>query len=437
MAAGLRRFALPVLALALTAAAIAAVVTQRQPTTYASSVTMVVQTSAGANDTETLVRTMIALVGSEVVGAALQEQVDSPLAVEDIAANLSVERPPGSSVLTITYLDEDVDRSLRTAQAIIPVFQEQVELLEAEQAGQLAPNYAIQPWGAGAVVTSEIPAPILRNAAIAALLGALLGAAGAALYRQRNRVITDSLDAERATGLPVLTTPRPLRAGSRATTWHPADIMDAMVARLPHLLGSQSLPQRILVLSPDSDRHRVTFLSHLTRAMEQKGSATLLVDADLETGRLSRRLGLSRNPGLADCLRTDLPPEQASTVPDTGPAAGLHVLPAGTGLPLRASSPALVLRALQTARLVVDGPAPSTHQSLGPLIRCVDAVLVLTTAGRTTTRAAASITALIRSLGPTPAATILLSDGPHHLPSTTTIERPPVPARPGRASATP
>jgi capsular polysaccharide biosynthesis protein len=279
-------------ALALSAAAIAAVFTQRQPTTYESSVTLVVQTSAGANDTETLVRTMIALVGSEVVGEALREQVGSPLAADEITANLAVDRPPGSSVLTIYYYDTDASRSVETARAVVPVFQEQVSLLEADQAGQLAPNYAIQSWGGGAVVTTDIPAPVLRNAAIAGLLGALLGGIGAVIYQQRNPLVRSGQDAAQATHLPVLTTPRWLSGRSR-TQWHPTDVVDAVIGALPAALGRTTLPRRILVVGTDSGRQRSAFVTHLARALEQDGAHPTLVDADLETGRLSRSLGLS------------------------------------------------------------------------------------------------------------------------------------------------
>ena len=39
-----------------------------------------------------------ALVDSEVVGEALRERVNSPLAADDLADNLAIDRPPGSSV---------------------------------------------------------------------------------------------------------------------------------------------------------------------------------------------------------------------------------------------------------------------------------------------------------------------------------------------------
>ncbi|SFK92205.1 hypothetical protein [Geodermatophilus ruber] len=389
-------------------------VTLRQPTWYESSVTLVVQTSAGANDTETLVRTMIALVDSEVVGAALSEQVDSALGAEEIAANLAVDRPPGSSVLTVYYYDTDRARSVETAQAIIPVFQEQVADLEAGQAGQLAPNYAIQPWGGGAAVTVEIPASILRNAAIAALLGAALGGVGAVLHRQRNPLVRTARDAEEATRLPVLATPRPLDGGRGRARWHPADSVEAVLGGLPAALGRETLPRRILVVGTDTGRPRAVFVTHLARALQQQGTHPTLVDADLDAGRLTRHLELSDRPGLADALRSDGSPAEAVLQPEAGLAAGLPVLPAGRELPLRSASAAVAITRLDDERsaLVVDAPAMSADQSLGPLLRTADAVLLLVDADRATITQTTTLAGLVRSLGRAPAVTVLFTDRP-------------------------
>ncbi len=408
----LRRLALPVLALAMTAAAIAALVTQRQPTEYQSSVTLVVQTSAGANDTETLVRTMTALVDTEVVGEQLRTAIGSPLSVDDITDNISIERPPGSSVLTIHYTDTDADRSVRTAQELLPAFEAQVEQLEADQAGQLAPNYAIQPWGGGTVITTDLPAPILRNAAVAALLGALLGAVGAVLYRRSHPQVSTEEEAAAATGLSVIPAPRAL-AGTRSSRspWHPTDVVDGLLKRLPAALGQSELPRRVLVIGPDASQQRATFVVHLVRALQRDGSPTVLVDADLEHGGLSRQLGLGRTAGLADALRSDDPPQQFVVVPDDGPARGVTILPAGRELPMRNGSAAMTLpRLAPLGRLVVNGPAPSAHQSLGPLLRAVDAVLIVAMAGTASANRLASLSALVRSLGVTAAATVLLTD---------------------------
>jgi Mrp family chromosome partitioning ATPase len=426
-----------VLALALSAAALAAVVTLRQPTISYSSVTMVVQTSGGANDTETLVRTMIALVESDVLGEALREEVASPLTASEITAGLIVDRPPGSSVLTVYYGDTDAQRSIDTAGVLIPVFQDQVSALEAGQAGGLAPNYAIQPWGGGAVITSEEPAPVLRNALIAALLGLALGSIGAVLYQQRHALVFDVAGAEEATGLPVVTLPGPVGGDRKNAQLHPADVMASLAGSLPAALGTVGVPRRILIVSADSGRQRTAFAVQFARSLAQGDSPVVLVDANLESGRLTRHLGLSKVEGLAECLHGELEPAEALVLVEDGPAAGLAVLPVGLGLPVRSGSAVHVLSHLDAnARVVIDGPEPSRHQSVGGLLRSVDAVLVVVTLRSTTVTDASQITSLVTSLADVPAATVVLSDRPER-PSSRLAARSLVPTEPSRAATLP
>lgn len=433
----MRRFLLPVLALALSAAAISAVVTLRQPTVSHSAVTLVVQTSGSSTDSETLVRTMTALVDSDVLGEALREKVQSPLSAREITSNLTVDRPPGSSVLTVTYGDTVPARSIATARALIPVFQDQVTRLEAGQAGQLAPNYAIQPWGGGAVITTLDSAPVLRNALLAALLGLAVGAIGATLYAQRHPLVVDVEGAEAATSLAAITLPGPVGGDGRSSQLHPADVMESLAGTLPAALGLQSIPRRVLLVSPEAGRRRTAFAVQFARSLAHLDSPVVLMDADLESGRLTKYLGMARAEGLADCMRGDLPPQQALVFPEDGPAAGLAVLPVGQKLPLRSGSTSHVLSRLDfTTRVVVDAPELTTHQSLGQLLRSVDAVLVVVTLGSTNVTDASQLTSLVASLSDVPAATVVLSDRAEH-PSNRLSTRSLVPTESARAASLP
>ncbi len=423
------------LTLALTAAALASVVTLQQPSVSHSSVTMVVQTSGGANDTETLVRTMTALVESDVLGEALRTEVRSPLTASEITENLSVERPPGSSVLTVTYSDVDRERGIATAGALIPAFQDQVTQLEAGQAGGLAPNYAIQPWGGGAVITAADPAPVLTNALIAAVLGLAVGALGALMYQQRHSLVVDVDGARLATGLPVVTLPGPVGRVRRDAHLHPADVMASLTGALPAALGTRVLPRRVLLVSPDATGERTAFAVHFARSLAQDHRQVVLVDADLESGQLSRYLGLTKSPGLAEYVRDDLDPVESLVYPQDGPAAGLAVLPVGLGLPVRSGVPVHGLsRFDHDARVVINAPQPSRHQSLAALLHNVDAVLVLVTLRRTTVAEASQLTSIVSSLADVPAATVVLSDRPEHQPTDRPVLRPPVLGEPSKAA---
>jgi Mrp family chromosome partitioning ATPase len=164
-------------------------------------------------------------------------------------------------------------------------------------------------------------------------------------------------------------------------------------------------------VSPDPGGRHTPFVVQFARSLGQLDGRVVLVDADLEDGRLTRYLGLTAEQGLADCLRSDLSPIDALVSPDDGPAAGLSVLPVGRQLPMRSGSAAHVLSRLGgSTRVLVEAPALSQHQSLSPLLHSVDAVLVLVTLGRTNVTDASRITSLLSSLSDLPAATVVLSD---------------------------
>ena len=75
----------------------------------------------------------------------------------------------------------------------------------------------------------------------------------------------------------------------------------------------------------------------------------------------------------------------------------------------------------------MDAPQLSSGQSLGPLLRNADAVLVLVTAGQAEVRSTTSLSNLVRALGPTPGATVLLTDNPEADPAVRPTVRPTVP----------
>ncbi len=58
--------------------------------------------------------------------------------------------------------------------------------------------------------------------------------------------------------------------------------------------------------SPGAADGKSFLSSNLARSFAESGRRTLLIDADLRRGELHRRCGVSRRPGLTDCLRGDV-----------------------------------------------------------------------------------------------------------------------------------
>lgn len=70
-------------------------------------------------------------------------------------------------------------------------------------------------------------------------------------------------------------------------------------------------PHVVLVTSALPNEGKSTVAANLARALALGGSRVVLVDADLRKGILHERLGLQREPGLAEVLRESAPLEQA------------------------------------------------------------------------------------------------------------------------------
>ncbi|MEO0797659.1 MAG: AAA family ATPase [Pseudomonadota bacterium] len=83
-------------------------------------------------------------------------------------------------------------------------------------------------------------------------------------------------------------------------------------------------PQILLVVSALNGEGRSTTASNLAVQFAIGGSKTLLIDADLRGGGLSRTLGLTSQPGLADVIAGSISPS-AAILRDA--STGLHVLP--------------------------------------------------------------------------------------------------------------
>jgi len=169
---GRRNLALVLLGL-VAGAIVAAGATATRPTVYESSATFILQSAASASQTETLVRNMMALVPDVNVGEDLQRVTGIDRDPADIAERLLVERPPGSSVLTITYSDEDEQSGQAVVAALEPVLNARVERLQST-AGD-APVFALSPWSGTDVTTVRNTPPVLRNAGLGAVVGLAVG----------------------------------------------------------------------------------------------------------------------------------------------------------------------------------------------------------------------------------------------------------------------
>jgi hypothetical protein len=187
-------------------------------------------------------------------------------------------------VITVTYSDHDLTQSRAVAGQLVPVFSSRLGRLSEPQAGQLAANYTVLPWGDGSVTTESSPPPVQRNAGIGLLLGLLLGGAFVVVQSQWRPLVLSGSEPALARLHIAAVLPESGRRGR-------ASLADTMV-RLAELLERSAGPEPwVLITGPASTRRRARFAADLAEAFTALGGREVdVVDAD-EHGRPASRQG--------------------------------------------------------------------------------------------------------------------------------------------------
>lgn len=285
----------------------------------------------------------------------------------------------------------------------------------------------------------EYPKPLL-NLVLSVVLGLLVGVAGAIMRDILDPTVRSSRDASEATGgLTVLgsiprirTIPRrpvsvgmprvvvpvgPDRLIARADPRHPAsEAYRALRTSLAHAVTEET-PRTLVVTSARAGEGKSTSAANLAVTLAQQGTRTLLVDADLRTGRLNALFGARPEPGFAEALLGRTPLAQAvlevalddSDVP-------LYLLPSGAA----PRNPAELLGSVRMQALVeemralydvviFDAPALSGLTDAAVLGKAVDATVLVVRPGMTDRDALEQALAQLR-LSRAPVAGVLLND---------------------------
>jgi hypothetical protein len=260
------------------------------------------------------------------------------------------------------------------------VFSSRLGRLSEPQAGQLAANYSVLPWGDGSVTTESSPPPVQRNAGIGLLLGLLLGTGLVVLQSQWRPLVVSGSEPELARLRIAAVLPESKRR-SRAS------VADTMI-RLAELLERCAGPEPwVLVTGPASARRRARFAADLAEAFTALGGRDVdVVDAE-EHGRHAGRPG--------------------------GVLAQLQ-RPGDTG---------------QRKAVVVKGPELPGSSPVLRLLPLVDVVVLLAEIGQTTTQALVLADTMLEDESHRPILTVLLEG--------TELYIEPSPAAAGRGTSEP
>lgn len=167
--------------------------------------------------------------------------------------------------------------------------------------------------------------------ALALIASAMMGAAVAYLRASLNPKIVAANDVRSSVRVPFLGQLPPLGIVENDLTDYDPAILESMRMVRTALLErvEPGRDQIILVTSSSSGVGKTTVATLLASSLARLGKRTLLVDADLRTATLSRRLATDKSKGLA-CLLTNEATDEDVIVP--GPVPKLDLVPAGQAL---------------------------------------------------------------------------------------------------------
>lgn len=238
---------------------------------------------------------------------------------------------------------------------------------------------------------------LLRNTAVALVLGLLLGAAAAFAREQFDDTYKSPEDLEEDLGLPLLgLIPMARDPGEHAKLIQDprSNLAEAYRSLRTALQFSTTtgMPKSLLITSARPSEGKSTTATTLARNFAELGMRVLLIDADLRRPSIHHNLGIANAAGLANCLTgAALPPDvfQKTTV------SGLTVLTSGPLPPnpaeLLAGARMLSLLTVATAKfdiVIVDGP-PVGGLADAPLLASVTIGTLLVINGAETRRGVA------------------------------------------------
>lgn len=328
-----------ILVFAALGAALAAVVTLRTPTTYASSVGFFVTTPNSGSESalsgdqfgQQRVNSYVKLVPSERLASMVAKDSNTGLSADEVSKRLSAEADINTVLLNVQAQDTSPSRARSLAKATSTDLVKLVENLESENGRRTSPVRL-------AVVSGPTdPEPVApeprKNIAIGLLAGLALGVAAALLRQLMDNTVRDTESLRVTTRLPVL--------GTVNYDRH-ADTSPLLVRGQTGSGGAESFrqlrtglqfasvdePVKVLVVTssiPSEGKSLVA--ANLALAFANTGSRVLLLEADLRRPKVCDYLGVDRTVGLSNVLAGQVELDDAVQPYGSGQ---LMVLPSGS-----------------------------------------------------------------------------------------------------------
>jgi polysaccharide biosynthesis transport protein len=309
--------------------------------------------------------TMADLIKSDIVARRVISTLGLHSTPSSLLSNVAVSTNPQTAVLQLTVHDNNSQQARRIADqfgaTFVSLVQDRFGKLGSGASGGTLPITASVFDPAHVVPGAVSPKPV-RNVAIAAGLGIVLGLVAAFLVEQLDGTLRTQEDIEATLGMPVLGRVPVQRLDLLTDT---GDVWDGRVddveayrklRAILYSLTNQPRLRTLLVTSASEGHGKEAVTANLARAIANTGTRALLIEGDLRRRFLDVALD-RRLPGLTNVLAGDASLEQAVrpiVVPpvEVGAAAmQFDFLPSGpvTPNPAELSSGASMTELLRTA----------------------------------------------------------------------------------------
>lgn len=385
----LQRYWRTVVAVVLIVVALTALATALTPREYRGHTQMYVSTSGGDSVSDlaqggTFTQRQVATYADLATTPIVLEPVIDELALEDstvgLAARTTATVPPNTVLIDIAVTDRDPVRAAETANSIGSHFATTVEELDrvSENAPSPVKVTVVQP--AATPTTPASPQP-LRNIALAAVLGLLLGYGLALLRDLVDTRVRNETDVQRVTDEPTIGA---IAFDSDAAA-HPLVVVDdqhspraeafrTLRTNLRYI-DADNPPRTMVLTSTIPGEGKSTTTANLALSLADSGASICLIEGDLRRPRLLEYLGLENAVGLTDVLvgRADLEDVLQSYGTNALSVLGCGPIPPNPSELLGSDSMARLLERLkdQFDYVIIDSP---------PLLAVTDGAVLSTMA---------------------------------------------------------
>jgi non-specific protein-tyrosine kinase len=319
---------------------------------------------------------------------SLQEQITNMEAqIDDVTSALVIEKDAGVRASLETKLTQ-----YRAIYSNLILSYEQIRLSEAQT---ISTVMQVDP---AVVPTKPISPQVLRNTALAAMVGLMLAVGVIFLIEALDDTLKTPEDVKKALGLPVLgiIAKHESEEGKPITNTTPrspvSEAFRSLRTNIQYTAVDRPI-ETILVTSSDPKEGKTTVVTNLGVVFAQMGKKVTLIDADLRKPSLHRKVGLQNRTGLTSLFVRSI--ETLELIVQKTIVANLNVITSGELPPnpselLGSKRMQTILENLKESSdmIIIDSPPALAVTDSLVLVPFVDAVLLVIKPGFTKSKSA-------------------------------------------------